>query len=177
MWPCLFILYVIVCKTQIPIPSLSYPQPPLATTILFSINMFLFHRYVHLCHILDSTCKWYHTVFVFLFLASFNMIISRSIHVAANGIILFLLWLSSIPLCAYSHWDVVPTSGYFWGSEERHFPPCWCSISPLCPEHHVTPEFLNPTEEKVRQIFVSTGVSGAFRPSTNLQIHFSIKKM
>ena len=27
------------------------------------------------------------------------MIISRSIHVAANGIISFFLWLSNIPLC------------------------------------------------------------------------------
>ena len=38
-----------------PSPSLS----PLANTNLFSMSMilFLFHRYVHLCHILDSTCK------------------------------------------------------------------------------------------------------------------------
>ena len=30
-----------------------------------------------------------------------SVIISRSIHVAANGIILFFLWLSNIPLCIY----------------------------------------------------------------------------
>ena len=29
------------------------------------------------------------------------MIISRSIHVATNGIILFFLWLSNIPLCLF----------------------------------------------------------------------------
>ena len=33
--------------------------------------------------------------FVFLFLTSLSMIISSCIHVAANGIILFFLWLSS----------------------------------------------------------------------------------
>ena len=33
---------------------------PLATTSLFSVSgsLFLFCRYVHLCHILDSTYKW-----------------------------------------------------------------------------------------------------------------------
>ena len=36
-----------------------------------------------------TTYKWYHRVFVFLWLTSLNMIISRSIHVAANGIISF----------------------------------------------------------------------------------------
>ena len=30
-----------------------------------SMNLFLFHRYVHLCHILDSTFKWYPIVFLF----------------------------------------------------------------------------------------------------------------
>ena len=34
-----------------------------------------------MCHILDFTYKWYHVAFVFLFLTSHSMIISRSIHV------------------------------------------------------------------------------------------------
>ena len=42
-----------------------------------------------LCHILDSTYKWYHMVFVFVWLISFSMIISRPIHVLANGITSF----------------------------------------------------------------------------------------
>ena len=51
-------------------------------------------------HILDSTCKWYHMVFAFSFwLTSLSMRISSCIHVAANGIISFFLWLSSILLC------------------------------------------------------------------------------
>ena len=31
-------------------------------------SLFLFSWYVHLCHILDFTYKWYHMVFVFLLL-------------------------------------------------------------------------------------------------------------
>ena len=40
-------------------------------------------------------------VFVFVWLTSLSMIISRSIHVAANGIISFFLWLSNILLYIY----------------------------------------------------------------------------
>ena len=39
-------------------------------------------------------------IFVFLFLiTSLSMIMSRSIHVPANSVISFFLWLSCIPLC------------------------------------------------------------------------------
>ena len=38
-----------------------------------------------------------------LFDISFNMIISRSTHIAANGIISFFLWLSNIPLFILAH--------------------------------------------------------------------------
>ena len=34
---------------------------------------------------LDSTCKWYHKIFVFLWLTSLNIIFSGSIHVVPNG--------------------------------------------------------------------------------------------
>ena len=37
-------------------------------------------------------------IFVFLWLTSLNMQISRSIHVAANGIISFFYWLNDTPL-------------------------------------------------------------------------------
>ena len=48
---------------------------------------------------LNSSHKWYHMTFVFFrLLTSLHMIISRSVHVAANGIISFLLWLSNSPL-------------------------------------------------------------------------------
>ena len=37
---------------------------------------------------LDSTYKWHHAIFVFLWFISLRVIISRSVHVAANGSIL-----------------------------------------------------------------------------------------
>ena len=40
----------------------------------------------------DSTYKWYHMMFVFHCLTSASMIVSRSINVAANGIILFFFY-------------------------------------------------------------------------------------
>jgi len=39
---------------------------------------------------LDSTYKWYHMIFVFVWLISLSMITSRSIDVAANGIVSFM---------------------------------------------------------------------------------------
>ena len=40
-------------------------------------------------------------IFVFVWLTSLSMIISRFIHVATNGIISFVLWMSNIPLYTY----------------------------------------------------------------------------
>ena len=52
-------------------------------------------------HILDSTYKWYH-IFALVWLTSISMIISRSIHVAANHIfILFYGWV--LFYCVYIH--------------------------------------------------------------------------
>ena len=90
-------LYVLTPNSQ----SIPHPPPsPLAITSLFSmsVSLFLFCRQIHLHHILDSTYKWYYIVFVFLFLTSLSMRISSCICVAAYGIVLFFLWLSSIPL-------------------------------------------------------------------------------
>ena len=47
--------------------------------------------------LLDSICKWYHMIFVLVWLSSLSIIISRSIHFAANGIIPFFL-MSSISI-------------------------------------------------------------------------------
>ena len=93
---CLFIVYICWFVSASPkLPFLPFPAspPPLATTSLFSISVstFLFPRYAHLCHSLGShICDvvWYLS-FSF-WLTSFGMIISRSIHVLTNGIILFL---------------------------------------------------------------------------------------
>ena len=80
--------------TQPPTPSLPRPLRQLQSVLY--VNLFLCHREVHLCHILEPTYKWYHTVFVFVWFLS--MIISRSIHVAEHGIISFFSWMSNIPL-------------------------------------------------------------------------------
>ena len=54
-----------------------------------SVSLFLFCKFVHMYHIfLDSTYKQYHMIFVFLCLTSL-VLISKSIYIAANGIISF----------------------------------------------------------------------------------------
>ena len=62
---------------------------PLVTTSLFSLCLFPFYIYIHLCYLLDSTYKWYHTVFLFLWPISLSIIYSRPIHTAANDRISF----------------------------------------------------------------------------------------
>ena len=62
-----------------------------------SLILFPLHRWVHLSHILDSACKWYHMILVFLFLTSLRTIISSYSRVATNGVISFFLWLSNFP--------------------------------------------------------------------------------
>ena len=63
--------------------SLHLPYlPALATTILLCFYQFGF--------VLDSTYKWYHVAFVFLWLISLNIMPLRPIHVT-NGRIYFLL--------------------------------------------------------------------------------------
>ena len=60
-------LYLLTSNSQF---ILLPPSSPLAITSLFSmfVSLFLFCRYVHLCHILDNTYKWCYMVFDLLFL-------------------------------------------------------------------------------------------------------------
>ena len=53
-------------KVQVhPSPTCPPPrEPPVCSLCLWVL--FPFRRWVHLCHILDSTCKWYHMVFKIL---------------------------------------------------------------------------------------------------------------
>ena len=90
---CLSILYVIICiYPKLPVhPSPNLP-PPWQLQVC-SLSLFLLYREVHL-YLFDSTCKWYHVVFVFLFLRSHSMIICSCIYVAATDIIsLFYGWV------------------------------------------------------------------------------------
>ena len=79
------------------------PPPRLAPTSLFSCSVsLLLIIFTSWLHYLDSTSKWYHTVFVILWLISLSIMTSRAIHVAANGKISFFLWLSNIPFYIYA---------------------------------------------------------------------------
>ena len=51
----------------------------------------------------DATYKWYYVIFVWFTLLSVT--ISTSIYIAANGIISFFLWLSSIPYTLLVHFN------------------------------------------------------------------------
>ena len=52
---------------SLPLP----PSPPGSHKSILQVHDFLFCGKVHLCLILDSRYKWYHMVFVFLFLTYF----------------------------------------------------------------------------------------------------------
>ena len=84
---CISILHIIVCICWPQTFSPSLPST-LATTTLFStcVSLFLFHRYVHLCCMLDTTY-----VIAYSICLSLGMIISRSICVAPSGISSFLI--------------------------------------------------------------------------------------
>ena len=92
------ILYIIVTSAVPKLPILPYlPFSFLInyTCIIFVCGLFPFQQYVHLSHILDSTCKWFHVKWHHV--KSFwmlSMIISRSFHTAENDIIsLFYGWV------------------------------------------------------------------------------------
>ena len=79
----------------------SYPLSPFVNhTFVSYVCESLFWKFTCIIfkipHVSDIT--W----FVFLCLTSLSMIISRSIRVAADGILSFFLWLSNIPLCIYT---------------------------------------------------------------------------
>ena len=69
--PCKSILSC-VWKAQAPDPSHSLPLPSGSHKSFLQVRDFLFLGDVHLCWILDSSYKWYHMVFVFVFLAHFT---------------------------------------------------------------------------------------------------------
>ena len=56
-------------------------------------------------------------IFVFLWLTSLSMIISRSIHIAANGIISFFLWPNNIPWYTHTH---THTMEYYYSAIEKN---------------------------------------------------------
>ena len=73
--PCyLFFLYILTASPNhkhliLPFPSPTSPWQQHVCSV--SLRLFLYHTYVHLYSIVDSACKWYHMIFVFLFLTYF----------------------------------------------------------------------------------------------------------
>ena len=94
----LFTLWLEVCNFC-PLSHISPSPNPLPLGInLFSVSV----------RLLFSLCKISYVgkiILIFLCFSdiSFNMIISRSTHIATNGIISVFLWLSNIPLFILAH--------------------------------------------------------------------------
>ena len=91
----LWLIYLIIGSPNLLISLTNFTHPLLpsllAPTSLFSVLWvcFCFLMFVHLFCFLDSTYKWNHIAFVFLWLISLSIIPSRSICVAPNGKISF----------------------------------------------------------------------------------------
>ena len=97
-------LHFLIPNSQSILPPFPAPpwQPQVCSPCLWICFCFID---VFIRVILQVPYKWYHMVFVPIWLASHSMTTSRSTHIATNGIISFLiLWLSGIPLyiCATS---------------------------------------------------------------------------
>ena len=82
------------------IPS---PPPWQPQACSLCLSRFLFCSQVYLCHTLDSKYKWHLTWYLsFSFwITSLNVIISRSIHAATNGIISFFFYAWVVCHCIY----------------------------------------------------------------------------
>ena len=85
----LFIFYIVVVSVN---PKLLvYPytllSPLVGVRIFFSMSVSLWfvNKFIWIIF-LDSTCEWYHMIFVSVWLASLSMIISKSIHVTAMAL-------------------------------------------------------------------------------------------
>ena len=78
-------------------PILPTPSPTLWQPSIFPLYLWVLFS-LFICFV-DSTYKWNYMVFVFLWVISLSIILSRSIHVAANGKISFFFtagWYSIV---------------------------------------------------------------------------------
>ena len=78
------ILHPTVCTSHSPTPILPLPSPHLQPLVCSLWAYFFFVIFNSLLYFLDSMYKWYHTVFVFLWLFSLSIMPSKPVHVAAN---------------------------------------------------------------------------------------------
>ena len=93
-------LYLLILNSHPSLPSAFHPA---TTSLASACDPFLFCRWVHKCQTLDCTHKWCHMVFVFIWLTSLGIIISRSIPVAADGIIASFFMAEEYPISVCIH--------------------------------------------------------------------------
>ena len=76
----------------IPLPLSRSPWCPYVCSLCLCLYFCFANKFICIIF-LDSTYKQYYMIFVFLFLTSFCMIISRSTHISANDPVPFLFFL------------------------------------------------------------------------------------
>ena len=77
----------------------------------------------------DSIFKWYHMVFVFLFLTSLSMVISSCIHVAANGFVSFFFFMAEFNNFFFNNFLMIKNFSWNWKSDSVCF---WLSWNSIC---------------------------------------------
>ena len=92
--PCAVQYIRVTCLTPIVCTSHSHPDiapysSPQVITSSFSVSSFFVVVFTGLLYFKYSICKWYHAVFIFLWLISLSIMPYKSIHVVANGKISF----------------------------------------------------------------------------------------
>ena len=99
-------LYLLIPNSH-PSPALPPPWQPQVCSLRLWVC--LFHRSVHLCHILDAIHISDIIRYLYFFLTSLSMIISRSIHIATNGITSFFFMAErySIYMCVCIYTDQI----------------------------------------------------------------------
>ena len=96
-----------IVRTSYPLP-LCCPAPlpspqwwPLACSLYLWFS-FVYVLFTNLLYFLDSTCKQYHIVFIFLWVISLSITPSKLIHIIANGKISFFLKAESCSVVCIS---------------------------------------------------------------------------
>ena len=96
MWYCKFPCYSLL--TSHPLPPPPTPAPCQVCFLCLFLHCGPENKFI--CTIfLDSIYMCQYTIFILLFLSSLCVIGSRFVHLIRNDSNVFLLWLSSIPLC------------------------------------------------------------------------------
>ena len=90
-----FFFWRIVAVALIVTPDEHYMKVQINIPLVSCLYLWVCFCFVY---VLNVTCKWHYTVLVFVWLISIGIICFRSIHIVANGRILFFLMLNNVPL-------------------------------------------------------------------------------